>query len=331
MSTATRASRAPAFVRKTAEAAHRFLNSLDAGQRKKASFPFAGDERYLWAYTPTPRNGLLIRDMSDEQRRLAFALMETGYSSGGYKVAREIVALETILGEWEAITNHKSQWDRKPEFYWFSVFGTPEGKEPWGWRVGGHHIGLHVTVVNGDFVSIMPLFFGANPAEVKHGPSKGKRVLGFEEDAARDLVKSLDAAQQKAAIVDRVAPADILTKNYRAVEPGMPLHGISYDRLNADQQTRLTKLVRHYVNRAPDDLARNQWRNFESEGFESVKFAWAGPVDPGKGHYYSIVAKSFTIEYDNTQNDANHIHSVLREFKGDWGEDLLAAHYRSGH
>lgn len=331
MSIATRASQAPAFVRKTAEAANRFLDSLDAGQKKKATFPFAGDERYLWAYTPTPRNGLLVRDMTDEQRKLAFALMESGYSKSGYKTAQEIVALETILGEWEAITKHPSQWERKPEFYWFSVFGTPGSKEPWGWRVGGHHIGLHVTVVNGDFVSIMPLFFGVNPAEVRHGKSKGTRILAFEEDAGRDLVKSLDAAQQKIAIVDPVAPADILTKNYRTVEPGMPLHGISFDQLKAEQQAKVTSIVRHYVNRAPDDLARNQWRNFESEGFGSVKFAWAGPVEPGKGHYYSIVAKSWLIEYDNTQNDANHIHSVLREFTGDWGEDLLATHYRASH
>ncbi|MBI2964915.1 MAG: DUF3500 domain-containing protein [Chloroflexi bacterium] len=332
MSTATtRASLAPAVARRMAEAADKFLGSLSPNQRQAAVFPFAGDERYVWNYTPVSRNGLMLRAMTPAQRNAAFALMETAYSKTGYKTARDIVALETILGEWEATTNEPSRWPRDDEQYWFSVFGTPGSKEPWGWRAGGHHIGLHLTIVDGELVSQMPLFFGANPAEVRHGPRKGTRTLPFEEDAARDLVRALSAEQRRGAVVDPVAPSDILTKNYRTVDPSMPRKGLTFEKMNADQRERLTGIIRHYVNRAHDDLARNQWRKIESEGLGTVTFAWAGPEAPGNGHYYSIVGPAFMIEYDNTQNGANHIHSVLREFDGDWGEDLLAAHYRRSH
>ena len=332
MSTATtRASLAPAVARRMADAANRFLETLSPGQRQAAAFPFAGDERYVWNYTPVSRNGLMLRAMTPAQRTAAFALMETAYSKTGYKTAKDIVALETMLGEWEATTSEPSRWPRDAEQYWFSVFGTPGGKESWGWRSGGHHIGLHMTVVNGELVSQMPLFFGANPAEIRHGPKKGTRTLPFEEDAARDLVRALDAAQRKVAVVDPVAPSDILTKNYRKVDPSMPRKGLTFDGMNGDQRERLTGIIRHYVGRAHDDLAANQWRRIESDGLATVTFAWAGPDAPGNGHYYAIVGPSFMIEYDNTQNGANHIHSVLREFDGDWGEDLLAAHYRGSH
>jgi hypothetical protein len=325
------AAHAPAVAARMAEAADRFLATLSPGQRQATVFPFAGDERYVWNYTPVSRNGLMLRAMTPSQRKAAFALMETAYSQPGYKTACDIIALETLLGEWEAMTDEPSRWPRDEAQYWFSVFGTPGSKEPWGWRAGGHHIGLHITVVDGDQVSQMPLFFGANPAEVRHGPRKGMRTLPFEEDAARDLVRALDPAQRKVAIVDPIAPADILTKNYRAVDRSMPRKGLVYDALNADQRAKLARIIRHYVDRAHPDLAANQWRRIEADGLSKVTFAWAGPDVPGKGHYYAIAGPAFMIEYDNTQNGANHIHSVLREYSGDWGEDLLALHYRKAH
>jgi hypothetical protein len=332
MSTAnTKASLAPAVAKRMADAAGRFLESLSPNQRQAAAFPFAGDERYVWNYTPVSRNGLMLRAMTPAQRNAAFALMETAYSKAGYKTARDIVALETLLGEWETSTNEPSRWPRDAEQYWFSVFGTPGSKEPWGWRAGGHHIGLHLTIVNGEMVSQMPLFFGANPAEVRHGQHKGMRTLPFEEDAARALVHALDAGQQKVAVVDAAAPADILTHNFRTVDPSMPRKGLAFDKMNAGQREQLSAIIQHYVNRAHGDLARHQWRKIEADGLSTVTFAWAGPVAPGKGHYYAILGPAFMIEYDNTQNGANHIHSVLREFDGDWGEDLLAAHYRRSH
>jgi hypothetical protein len=313
-------------------AANVFLNSLDHAQRQVASFEFAGDERYEWAYTPIDRNGLLVGDMTLDQRDAAFALMETGYSARGASIAQRIIELETILGEWEEIGDEDSRWVRSPELYWFSVFGTPGSvDEPWGFRVGGHHIALSANVINGEQVSILPLFFGANPATVRHGARKGERTLVEEEDWARALLTSLDDDQTKIAVVDPIAPADILTTNVRSVGLDVGPTGIGFSALSDGQRDQLVSLVKHYVTRANDDLAANYWRAVESTGFGDVTFAWAGPAEVGEGHYYAIRHPRFLIEYDNTQNGANHIHSVLRDYSHDWGEDLLAAHYRASH
>jgi hypothetical protein len=323
---------ATAAVKRMTSAANDFLNSLDDSQRSTASFEFAGDERYMWAYTPIERDGLRVRAMNDVQRDAAFKLMETAYSARGSVTAHRIIELETILGEWEMIQDGKSSWERNIDRYWFSIFGTPGTvDEPWGFRVGGHHIGLSANIINGDQVAILPLFFGANPAEIRHGERKGERTLIEEQDWARALLTSLDGDQTKLAVVDAIAPADILTTNVRSFDPNIVPKGIEFSALGDGQRDQLVKLVRHYVTRAADDLASNYWREIESSGFDGTTFAWAGPAEVGAAHYYAIRHPRFLIEYDNTQNDANHIHSVLRDFTHDWGEDLLSAHYRASH
>ncbi len=332
MTTSAIPSTATEAVKRMTTAANDFLNSLNDSQRQTASFGFAGDERYKWAYTPIERDGLRVRNMTDEQRAAAFTLMETGYSARGAATAHRIIELETILGEWEKIENSDSQWERNIDRYWFSIFGTPGSvDEPWGFRVGGHHIGLSTNIINGDQVAIMPLFFGANPAEIRHGDRKGERTLVEEQDWARALLASLDDVQTKLAVVDTIAPADILTTNVRSADPNVAPKGIGFGLLGDSQRDLLVTLVKHYVTRAADDLSSNYWREIEAAGFDDVTFAWAGPAEVGEGHYYAIRHPRFLIEYDNTQNDANHIHSVLRDFTHDWGEDLLSAHYRASH
>ena len=320
-------SKAPDAVKRMTAAANTFLNTLNADQRATATFPFAGDERYVWNYTPVERNGLRARNMSQEQLDAAKKMMDTAYSDSGRKTAHQIIELETILGEWEEMQPEDSHWERHPDRYWFSVFGTPGSSEPWGFRVGGHHIGLFISIVNNELVSFNPIFFGANPAEVRHGEQKGMRTLPFVEDAARSLVKSLSVDQRKVAVVDPVAPSDILTKNYRVADPSAAPSGIPFRDLSDSQKGSLVGLVRHYVGRAADDLAANYWTHIETVGTDRWSFAWAGPLEPGQGHYYAITAPNFVVEYDNTQNGANHIHSVLRDYANDWGEDILAAHY----
>jgi hypothetical protein len=325
-------SSAPDAVKRMTAAANDFLNSLDDSQRATASFDFAGDERYKWAYTPIDREGLVLREMNDAQRKAAFTMMETGYSARGAATAHRIIELETILGEWEKISENISQWERNIDRYWFSVFGTPGSvDEPWGFRVGGHHIGLTANIVNGKHVAILPLFFGANPAVIRHGDRKDERTLVEEQDWARALLTSMDGEQTKLAVVDEIAPADILTTNVRSADPNIAPKGIGFGLLGNQQRDQLVALVKHYVTRASGDLASNYWREVESAGFDDVTFAWAGPAEVGAPHYYAIRHPRFLIEYDNTQNGANHIHSVLRDYAHDFGEDLLAAHYRASH
>ncbi len=328
----TTASRAVTIAAEMADAARGFVDSLDVAQRDVATFPFAGDERYKWHYTPVERNGLRLKDMTGVQRTAAFRMLNTALSTHGARKAREIIDLEAILDEWEGIQNSRMHWLRDPEIYYFSVFGEPGGERPWGWRAGGHHIGIHATIIANTYVSVLPLFLGANPAEVRHGEHKGLRTLAEEEDLARDLLGRLDAGQKARAIVDPVAPDDILTKNFRVADPEeIPDGGITLAELRDGQRDGLIGLLRHYVERKAPDLAANEWRKIEQDELDSVRFLWAGPEARGEGHYYALAGPAFVIEYDNTQNEANHIHSVMRSYAGDWGEDLLAAHYAHGH
>jgi hypothetical protein len=325
--------RAPATARRMAEAARAFLETLSEAQMPHAHFPFDGDERYFWHYTPTLRSGLLIKVMSPPQRRAAMALMDSGLSERGAAEVRRIMALEPILLRHEWADNVLMPWIRDQEMYYFSVYGEPGGAQPWGWKVGGHHIGLHYTVVDGKLISPLPLFFGANPAQVRLGPEAGERTLSAEEDLGRGLLQSMDAERKATAIVDGVAPDDILTKNYRTADPSAAPRGLALAAMSDPQRERLVRLIRHYVDRSSAELAEGEWGKLRAAGLDDTTFAWAGPEEraPGNGHYYAIRGRTFLIEYDNTQNNANHIHSVWRDFTNDWGEDLLAAHYAGSH
>ena len=323
--------RAPATARRMAEAANRWLQSLSPGQQDVARFPFETDERYIWNYRPVPRHGLRLTNMDDQQAALAKALFETGLSARAVQKAHDIMILEADLLISEKLEHRPVTPDRNPEHYWFGIFGEPGGKDPWGWRAGGHHLGLHFTIVDGDLIAPTPLFLGANPATVKHGPRTGFRTLPEEEDRARAFVEALPTAQREIAVVRAFAPNDILSDAYRTVEMlGVP-SGIRFVDLSGEHRQQLLDLVRLYVERTNEEIARHEWDRLERIGFETVSFAWAGPTQVGGRHYYVIHGPTFLVEYDNTQNGGNHIHSVWRDRQHDWGEDLLAQHYAHAH
>jgi hypothetical protein len=326
--------RAPATAGRMASAAMDFLASLNPAQREAATLPFGDDRRYVWDYRPpesTPRNGLRLINMNAEQQRKALVLLDIGLSTRGASQVRQIIDLELPLLENEKREGRVTPFVRHPEHYAVCVFGDPSGRLPWAWHVGGHHIGLHFTIVDGDRIASVPLFFGANPAEVRHGPTAGQRPLHEVEDLARALVRGLPADQKHIAIVSPTAFPDILTDCFRVANAYAPPSGLPFARMTGETREQLVKLVRHYVERTNEELSGQYWRRIQADGFEALTFAWAGGEEPGQGHYYAIKAPSFLIEYDNTQNEANHIHSVLRDITGDWGEDVIAAHYAASH
>jgi hypothetical protein len=262
-------------------------------------------------------------------------LLKAGLSQRGYLTATSIMDLEAVLGALEAAERAAASQPprgnalaRDPEGYFFSIFGTPSPTETWGWRVEGHHVSLHFTIVNGTLAVGSPSFFGSNPAEVREGPKKGTRILGAEEDAARALLQSLDATQREKAIINGVAPGDMLTMANVDIKPLSPT-GISLDGLNAGQRDLLMKLIDVYVGYMPSDIAADRVARLKKAGVEKIAFAWAGGTEKGRKHYYRIQGPTFLVEYDNTQNDGNHIHSVWRDFNGDFGRDLLREHLRS--
>src|SRR6266571_4725685 len=278
----------------------------------------------------TPRNGLRLVNMTASQQRKALALLDIGLSARGAEQVRQIIDLEVPLLESEQSEGRVTPFIRHPEHYSVCVFGDPSSRAPWAWHIGGHHVGLHFTVIDGDRIASVPLFFGANPAEVRHGPTSGLRTLPEVEDMARSLVRALPAEQKQVAVVSATAFPDILTDKYRIANAFAPPRGLPFTRMPGEQRDLLARLVRHYVERTNDELSTPYWRKLEAE-LDLVTFAWTGAEEPGQGHYYAIKGPSFLIEYDNTQNGANHIHSVLRDITGDWGEDILAQHYAESH
>src|SRR5215831_6104913 len=226
-------------------AATAFLDSLTPEQRASATFDFVSDERTRWNFIPPqafPRKGLTFRAMNEAQREKAHALLKTGLSQRGYMTAASIMDLESTLGALERAARGAGQraedFPRQPLEYYVSVFGTPSAKDPWGWRVEGHHVSIRFTLVNGQIDTGAPSFFGSNPAEVKQGPKAGLRILANEEDPARALVTALDGAQRGKAIIQNVAFNDILTGNKLEVSPLTPV-GIAMSELTATQKPML--------------------------------------------------------------------------------------------
>jgi len=313
-----------------AKNANAFLDSLSAEQKAKAALPFEGEERLRWHFIPNemfPRKGLMIKDMNESQRRLAHDLLRSGLSARGYTKVTSIIELEDILKVIEA----GGRFARNKDEYLFSVFGTPGAKGNWGWRVEGHHISLRFAVVDGAVkgdVSSSPMFLGTNPAEVQDGVKKGLRVLAEEEDAARALLASLPADLMMQAIANAVAPNDILTMNKNDITP-LPDQGVTYSALPAKQQALLVRLIEVYTSNMEADLAAARMTRLRNAGLDTIRFAWLGETEKGKKHYYSVQGPTFLIEYDNTQNNGNHIHSVWRDFNGDFGRDVLRDHLKA--
>lgn len=306
-------------------AATTWLASLSAEQRQRAVFSLESPERENWHFIPRPRQGLPLKEMTSSQRDLARGMVNSVLSHQGQLLAESIIALEKVLFELEKKPH------RDPELYYFSVFGTP-GAAAWGWRLEGHHLSLNITVV-GKRVSVTPSFFGANPAEVRSGSAKGRRTLASEEDLGRAFVRSLTDKQQAQAILPGPAPEEIITGASRQAQienPATPA-GILVGELTNAQRAKLLDLVKLYAHRLRGDLAQQELDKIMKAGWERVRFAWAGGLERGEAHYYRIHGPTFVIEYDNTQSNANHIHTVWRNFQGDFGRDWLREHYAESH
>ena len=304
--------------------ARHFLVSLDPDQRARATFAFDDDERLNWHFIPRDREGLPYGDFTPPQRRLADRLLGTALSHDGISKALGIMYLEQILYEREGRDIRDS--DR----YYFTVFDEPSNSGAWGWRVEGHHLSLNTTLHDGEVVATSPAFMGSNPAIVGEGKHEGLEVLAAEQTVARELLALFDGPARDKVIFDAAAPPDILTGNARVAEAGEPL-GLAVGDMTDEQADKVVELLHVYTGRLRLELAKDEFDKITAAGLRDVHFAWAGSAEPGEPHYYRIHGPTFLIEYDNTQNDANHVHSVWRDLSGDFGRDLLAEHYTAAH
>lgn len=310
-----------------ATAAHHFLQLLTEQQRKEALFDFDDEERHNWHYIPKSRKGIPLKDLNANQEKAAMALLRTALSDTGYQKTKSIIELEAILREVEGRPVNDDYRDRGK--YYFSIFGNPSTDSIWGWRLEGHHISLNFSSQNNHLVSGTPGFMGSNPAVVLSGPEKGKHILKDETNLGLAMLQSLNASQSEKAIISTRAPGDIITGSSRKAMIDDP-KGILYSELNSAQQKIFMQLLSVYIHRYAREFAMDMMQEIEGAGIDHLRFAWAGErqTGPGHPHYYRIQGPTLIIEYDNTQNNANHIHTVIRDLNHDFGGDQLLEHYK---
>lgn len=311
-----------------AAAASKFLQTLTAEQKTKAQFQFDDPERYHWDYIPMERKGIVLKELNATQRQAAMSLMQTALSDKGFEKTRSIMELETILKAIENLPpeNHR----RDPEKYYFSIFGNPATDPVWGWRLEGHHVSFNFSSDTKKIVSGTPGFLGSNPAVVLEGPQKGKEILKDEAALGFELLHSMNDSQKQKTIINVKAPNDIVTDSSRKVML-TKAEGILYSELQPAQQKTLMQLLGVYIHRYKDSYAADLMHEVDSAGINNLRFAWAGMQQPGVGnpHYYRIHGPTILIEYDNTQNNANHAHTVVRDLQHDFGGDELLEHYKN--
>ncbi|WP_326795975.1 DUF3500 domain-containing protein [Streptomyces sp. NBC_01808] len=315
---------AAATAARMREAARALLSVLAPEQvRELRAGPARLDAPELreWKYVPGPRPGLSTEELDDDQRAAVDALLAAAHSAHGGRLAAGAIEVE----------RHRRELVGRPgpDRYWLRLLGDPDGEGPWGWRMNGHHLAVHVLITPAG-LRVTPHFVGSEPAVVASGPRAG-RLLGPEEDLARELVTDLDTAARTTAVYAAEPPDDILTRADPFADPDLLPPGLPYAAMTPAQRALLERLVRRYLARAPEAYARACWSDTVAGGLERLSFAWAGGLAPGDRHYYCVRAPDFLIEYDNTQDDGNHAHSVWRHTRHDWGLDLLRAHYESGH
>jgi hypothetical protein len=314
-----------------------WLAMLSPEQRKQAIHDFSSDERQTWYFTPHSRNGLALKQMQPVQRQAVLAILKTALSASGYEKATGIMDLENVL---RVVENRPANDTyRDPDNYYLTVFGDCQRAEPWGWRFEGHHISMQFSSLTGRVVGMTPLFFGSNPGEVRGSavanlPQNGKQMLREETELAFALLKTLTADQRKQLVLAPKAYPEVLTGNARRASLER-MDGLPITAMTADQRKLFLSLVQTYLNRYRITLAKQQFERIESDGLSTLHFAWAGDLTPevgeGGGWYYRIHSPTLLIEYDNTQSNANHIHTVVRDLTNDFGDDLLRTHYQNKH
>ena len=313
-------------------AALTFLGSLTPELRQQATFSLDHPERRRWSNLPATmfeREGVSFKEMSPAQRTLAHRLMRSTLSGRGYLKTVGIMHIDEIL---QGLVEQRSP-DGAPMFghdlYWLGIFGDPASDAPWGWQLDGHHLALNITIV-GENVSVTPAFMGSDPAEIREGTYAGWYVQEAEDERGRKLFESLDEKQREKAIIDTVAPRDVITGPSRGDQLETPT-GLPVTELDAGQLRLFIRLLEEYVHNYEHDIAHVHMERIHRAGLDKIRFAWAG-TEPGKPYYYRIHGPTVLIEFDNNYppgretGPVNHIHTVFREPGNDYGEDLLRKH-----
>lgn len=302
------------------------LASFSAAQRRQAVHPFEAKARRDWHYVPRRRPGVTLGELQPTQHELVWALLRAGLSQQGVQKTRAVITTEGILGELTGSPGY-----RDPANYALVFFGDPVSGQPWSWRFEGHHLSLTFTIAPGQGVAVTPAFLGANPATVPASHAQaGFSALGTEGAAGFRLLHSLSATQQATALLQAHSFGDILSSPGRESSLQQPA-GLALGAMTAPQRQQAMALIETYVRNARPNIAQTELDKLTTAGIDTIHFAWAGSQTPQRPHYYRLHGPTLLIEYDNTQNGANHVHSIWHNPANSFGQDLLRAHYQEAH
>jgi hypothetical protein len=298
--------------------AKEFLAAISPAQKAEATFKFDDAERLNWHFIPRPRKGLPLKSLEGAPLKAAHAFIRSGLSEAGYDQTLNVMSLEELLYLLEAGDRDARRANRDPGKYYLSVFGEPSDTGMWGWRLEGHHISLNFTIKDGKVISSTPEFFGANPGTVDAGKGRQIRVLGAEEDIARQILKQCSPEQEKLCWLSKEAPKEVPGPNAPQAAVEAPV-GLPYAKMSENQKKLIQELLTEYLKNLPADIEQERRTAINEAGIDKLHFAWYGLSELHDPHHYRVQGPTFVIEYNNTQNNANHVHSMWRDLRGDFG------------
>jgi hypothetical protein len=336
-------------------AAMALYDHLDGEQRGRVVVPMQEDNRMHWNFLPeSGRRGVALREMTHTQRYLAHRLMAQCLSVEGYAQVVQVMSLEHVLRELNApVFGHVAAHFRDPDGYFLTFFNQPQPDSDWGWRLVGHHLSLNFTVAGQDLMAATPLLLGSEPAQI--GPF---RILGNEENLGFSLLTMLDKDQAATATIHPVPPPDFASRCVPVLgdEEWPDVHGVgrrdapitdadrealkwvknqprglSRKRMGADQQKALDQLLEAFVARLKPDQSGREMDRIREAGQDAIHFVWAGSHRIDEPHYFRLEGPVTLIEFDNTEDNANHVHCVWRDPTNDFGADILGLHRAAQH
>ena len=331
-------------VAETIAAVNALLGALGANQKKGMWFPVDSPQWRHWQNTElyVENYGLRLDEVPAAIREAAMGVLRASMSDHGYHLARDTMRLNQFSGDIVGGPDVLGEWA-----YIFCLFGEPSLTEPWGWQYFGHHLVLNCFMIGGQ-MTLTPAFWGAEPSYADHGPFKGLRLFEDEEREGLALMRSLDAAQQKRAIVAHSMMGGDLPEGRRHFADNLHLGGafqdnriVPYEGLRAGefssaQQSGLMDLVQKYLLSLPEGPLQARLAEIERH-LQDTHFCWIGGTSETSPFYYRIQSPVIFIEFDhhagvfltNQQPEKFHVHTIVRTPNGnDYGADLLRQHYQ---
>ena len=320
------------------KAADAYLNSLTQAQQQRSQFGIEDEEWRKWCNVDNgiyDRQGVSLKEMTDEQKKAAFGLMQSSLSAKGLELSKDIMKTDQTLKE---LNNGDAAYDE--ELYFFTLMGMPSSTEPWGWQLDGHHLVINYFVL-GDQVVMSPVFMGGEPIITTTGKYMGNTLFQDEQNLGLNFMQSLPSEIQTEATLSTTkhnndikaeASKDNVTLNYE---------GVSVSKLSEGQKEKLEYLIRQYINNMEEGHQQLKMEEIMAH-WNDTYFAWVGETAPDAVFYYRVHSPVVLIEFDHqaavgVPNSPkgpvrNHIHTILRTPNGnDYGKDLLRQHLEQSH